>query len=220
MKAVVFDMDGVLFDTENLCKSSWDVIARELGVDDMEEVFLQCVGRNANDTRSLMKSHYGDRLDYDSFREKASEWFWKAIEERGVSVKKGVRELLAYLQKAGYRIGLASSTRRESILKLLTGAGISEYFSVIISGDMVEHSKPDPQIFLLACEGLKVPPEEVYGIEDSPNGIRAAYAAGMKPIMVPDLIAPDTEMEELSFRILRDLLEVQAFLSEKSVVDR
>lgn len=214
MKAIVFDMDGVLFDTEKLCKRSWDMIARELGIEDMEEVFMQCVGRNSNDTRTLMTSHYGEKLDYDSFLKKASRWFWNDIDKNGAPVKPGVRELLDYLQGAGYQIGLASSTKRESIIKLLTKVDILKYFSVIVSGDMVEHSKPNPEIYLLACEKLGVAPEEAYAIEDSPNGIRSAHAAGMKPVMVPDLIAPDEEMRTLSFRIFKDLLEVRDFLCE------
>uniref|UniRef100_UPI004055C89A HAD family hydrolase n=1 Tax=Acetatifactor sp. TaxID=1872090 RepID=UPI004055C89A len=212
MKAVVFDMDGVLFDTEKLCKTSWNMIAREMGITDMEEVFMQCVGRNSNDAKILMTNHYGERLDYDEFRKKASAYFWEVISENGTPMKPGVRELLIFLQEAGYQIGLASSTKRESIIKHLMEVDIFKYFSVIVSGDMVEHSKPNPEIYLLACEKLGVTPQEAYAIEDSPNGIRSAYAAGMKPLMVPDLIAPDAEMEELSFRIFKDLLEVRDFL--------
>lgn len=216
MKAVVFDMDGVLFDTENLCKTGWCMIAKEQGLEDMDEIFMQCVGRNYNDTKILLQNHYGSAFDYDAFRKMASEQFWAHIEKNGTPVKTGVRELLEYLQEKGCRIGLASSTKRESVMKLLTEVGISEYFSAIVTGDMVEHSKPDPAIFLLACKELKVEPEEAYAIEDSRNGIRAAYAAGMKPIMVPDLIAPDAEMERLSYRICKDLLEVKDFLEEKT----
>ncbi len=216
MKAIVFDMDGVLFDTENLCKITWDRIAKEQGIEDMNEMFLQCVGRNANDTSIMMQEHYGLEFDYDTFRKKASEQFRNYIEENGVPVKIGVKELLSFLDEQGYRIGLASSTGRESVLHHLTETGILKYFATIVTGDMVEHSKPNPDIFLLACKELQVNPEEAFAIEDSPNGIRAAHAAGMKPIMVPDLIEPDAEMEELSYRICKDLLEVKEFLEERA----
>lgn len=212
MKAVVFDMDGVLFDTEKLCRAGWTALAKEQGIEDMEEVFMQCVGRNANDTKALVLNHYGQDFPYDTFRQRSSEWFWEQIEQKGVPVKPGVRELLSYLKEAGYHIGLASSTRRESVISHLTHTGILEYFSVIVTGDMVEHSKPQPDIYLLACDKMQVAPEEAYAIEDSPNGIRAAYAAGMKPVMVPDLIAPDEEMRSLSFRIFENLSEVRDFL--------
>lgn len=214
MKTVVFDMDGVLFDTEKLCLDSWNAIAQEHGIEDMETVFMQCVGTNANDTRNLIMDHYGQDFPYDTFCKKTSKWFHEYIEKNGMPVKAGVREILKYLEETGWQIGLASSTKRDSVISHLTNAGIRKYFSVIVTGDMVEHSKPQPDIYLLACESLGVAPGETYAIEDSPNGIRSAHAAGMKPIMVPDLIAPDEEMRELSFRIFKDLLEVRDFLQE------
>ncbi len=214
MKAIIFDMDGVLFDTEKLCRDNWIMLAREQGITDMEEVFMQCVGRNTNDTRTLLLNHYGQDFPYDSFRKRASNWFWNTVAKDGVPIKPGVYELLEYLKQAGYGIGLASSSRKESVISHLTSTGLLEFFSVIVTGDMVEHSKPQPDIYLLACDRMHVVPQEAYAIEDSFNGIRAAYAAGMKPIMVPDLIAPDDEMEKISFCICESLLEVRDFLSQ------
>lgn len=214
MKAVVFDMDGVLFDTERLCLESWSMVAKKQGIQGMEEVFSQCIGLNANDTKALIMKHYGEEFAYDEFKVQASEWFWKYIEDNGLPVKLGVKRLLPYLQQAGYQIGLASSTRYDSVINHLKQAEIIDYFSVIVTGDMVEHSKPLPDIYLLACKKLNVEPEEAYAIEDSPNGIRSASAAGMKPIMVPDMIAPDEEMKELSFLICSDLVEVMKFLNQ------
>lgn len=214
-KAVVFDMDGVLFDTETLCKRSWIQIARKYNITDMESVFMQCVGTNANDTRALILKHYGQDFPYDDFCKETSRWFWEWIEQKGMPIKTGVRELLAYLKESGFQIGLASSSRKTSILHHLENAGIEAYFSVIVSGDMVEHSKPCPDIYLMACRQMQISPKGAYAIEDSPNGIRSAHAAGMLPIMVPDLIAPDEEMRRLSFRIFRDLTEVEEFLREQ-----
>lgn len=214
-KAVVFDMDGVLFDTERLCMESWDMIAGEHGICDMETIFMQCVGRNANDTKTLILNHYGQDFPYDDFCIETSKWFRQQIERNGMPIKTGVRELLDYLREEDYQIGLASSTKKASVISHLTDAGIRDYFSVIIGGDMVEHSKPRPDIYLLACEQMQVSPEETYAVEDSPNGIRSAHAAGMQPIMVPDLIAPDEEMERLSSHIFKDLLEVKKFLRKQ-----
>lgn len=211
-KTIVFDMDGVLFDTEALCKKSWELIAEEQGIADMDVIFMQCVGRNANDTRELILNHYGKDFPYDEFCAKSSTWFREWIEKNGMPVKPGVKELLNYLKDSGYRIGLASSTRRERVLAQLEAAGIVAYFSVVVGGDMVVHSKPEPDIYLMACEQLGVSPKEACAIEDSPNGIRSAHRAGMTPFMVPDLIAPDEEMRNLSFRIFKDLAEVKEFL--------
>lgn len=212
IKTIIFDMDGVLFDTERLCMESWVQVAKEWNIQDMEEVFPLCIGLNANDTKALVRNHYGEEFPFDEYRAEASKWFKKEVLEKGMPVMKGVRELLTFLQENKYTIGLASSTRYEAVLHHLEQAGIREYFSVIVAGDMVEHSKPRPDIYLLACEKLGVKPEEAYAIEDSPNGIRSAHSAGMKPIMVPDMIAPDEEMKKLSFLICNDLTEVQSFL--------
>lgn len=207
-KAVVFDMDGVLFDTERLCQDSWIEVANRRGLPDMEIIFPKCIGRNANDSRQIVLEAYGADFDYEVFRREASDWFWKYLEENGLPVKEGVRELLNWLKEQGWRIGLASSTRRSSVISHLEQAGIKDFFEEIITGDMVEHSKPLPDIYLLACRKLMVDPAETYAIEDSPNGIRSAYRAGMKPIMVPDLLSPDEEMEQLSTCIFSGLLDV------------
>ena len=214
MKTVVFDMDGVLFDTERLCMDSWVQVAKQWGIHDMEEVFPLCIGLNANDTKALVMNHYGQDFAFDAYRKEASQWFWDYVEEKGLPVKTGVREILTFLQEAGYKIGLASSTKYESVIHHLETTGIREYFSVIVTGNMVEHSKPQPDIYLLACEKLGVTPEEAYAIEDSPNGIRAAHRAGMKPVMVPDMIKPDEEMKELSYQIFENLIEVKDFLAK------
>lgn len=205
---VVFDMDGVLFDTERLCQDSWLAVAEENGLPGMEEIFPQCIGLNANDSRRIVMNAYGEDFDYESFREQASVWFWDYIGKNGLPMKPGVRELLNWLRENGWTVGLASSTRRSSVLNHLEQAGIRDYFSAVITGDMVEHSKPQPDIYLMACRELGADPEEAYAIEDSPNGIRSAYAAGMSPLMVPDMIAPDEEMKRLSSCIFTDLMEV------------
>lgn len=215
MKAVVFDMDGVLFDTESISVQSWCEVAEMQGVQDMESVVMQCIGTNSNDARALLLNHYGQDFAYDAFKEKVWTWFENFVNQNGVPVKSGVHELLSYLQEQGYKIGLASSSRRETVLGNLEMSGLASFFSVIVTGDMVEHSKPMPDIYLLACEKLGVKPEETYAIEDSPNGIKSAYAAGMKAVMVPDLIQPDEEMRKLSFRIFEDLTEVQRYLEEQ-----
>lgn len=214
IEAVIFDMDGVLFDTEKLCMDSWIAIAGERNMPDMEVFFPRCIGRNMTDTKMLFNEFYGDAYDYEEFRKQASAWFHGYIEKNGVPVKTGVKELLEYLRRGGYKIGLASSTSRPSVVELLERAGIREYFQGLTTGDMVEHSKPRPDIYLMACEGLGVNPAQTMAIEDSPNGIRAAHAAGMIPVMVPDLIAPDQEMREKSSLICHDLLEVMRFFDK------
>ena len=211
-KAIVFDMDGVLFDTERLLQDSWITVARKHGLSGMEEIFPRCIGLNANDSRQLVMAAYGPDFDYQGFRGEASEHFWKYIEEKGLPIKSGVEELLQWLEHEGWSVGLASSTRRESVMEHLKRAGIGHYFSVVVTGDMVEHSKPRPDIYLLACEMLGADPRKTFAEEDSPNGVRSAHAAGMSCLTVPDMIAPDREIKELSTEIFRDLTQVLAYL--------
>ena len=215
MKAVVFDMDGVLFDTEVLCMRSWMAVAEQNGMKGMAEVFPQCIGLNSNDSRRIVLDAYGEDFDYPRFREQAAAWQRDYLQKNDIPVKPGVKEILEWLKTSGYRVGLASSTRSSSVFDHLNQADIRDYFSVVITGDMVEHSKPRPDIYLMACRELKVEPGEAYAIEDSPNGVRSAHAAGMHTVMVPDMIPPDEEMRRLSRIILKDLVEALAYLKEE-----
>ena len=124
-------------------------------------------------------------------------------------MKTGVRELLSYLKKNSIPIALASSTRLEVVTQELKQAGLYEYFGVVMGGDQLKRSKPEPDIYLMTCEKLGVRPICTYAIEDSYNGIRSAYSAGMKPIMVPDMLPPTEEMREKSVVVLDDLLQVR-----------
>ena len=208
-------MDGVLFDTEKVCMDAWVAVAEKRGMALMEEVFPRCIGLNANDSRQIVLEAYGEDFDYPGFRQETADWFRDYIEREGLPVKPGAGQLLEWLKSTDYRVGLASSTRRSSVLSHLRQAGFNDYFSAVITGDMVEHSKPLPDIYLLACEELGVRPEETYAIEDSPNGIRAAHAAGMHAIMVPDMIQPDGEMRRLSDEIFENLGEVLHYLASE-----
>lgn len=204
-------MDGVLFDTEAVCKKSWCLVADELSIPDMEKVFTRIIGTNAHDTEEIFTDFYGGRVDYKSFRARADVLFRQLLEENGVPLKPGVRELLEYLKGCGARLALASSTGRETVEAHLESTGLRGYFSVLVTGDMIVHSKPEPEIYLLACDKLHTSPGEAYAIEDSYNGIRAAFRAGLRPIMVPDMLPPTQEMEEKSCRIFTDLFEVMEY---------
>ena len=140
--------------------------------------------------------------------------FHNKVDIEGLPIKKGVYEILKYLSESTYKIGLASSSSTESIHKNLKRADITDYFQVIVGGDMVEHSKPEPDIYLKACSSLGVNPEKSIAIEDSPNGIRSAKSAGMLPIMVPDMIQPSEEITAILYRQYESLLDVMEHLKE------
>ena len=211
-KIVVFDMDGIIFDTEKLIWNIWCEIGAKYNIADIEETLRACLGVNLAGTKALFMQKYGEMFPYDVYRKEADSLRLKSIENNGIPLKEGVYELLEFLKLEGYRIALASSTTVEMIKEELSQAGILDYFEVIVGGDMVKHSKPHPEIYQMACEKLKVKPEECIAIEDSFNGLKAAHAAGLKPIMVPDLMEPNEEIERILYRKYRSLLEVKAFL--------
>lgn len=221
IQAVVFDMDGVLFDTERLYLEEWRQIAAEehIAPEVMERAILGCVGLNNTDTRALFQSVCGERFPFDEAYKKCSDRMKERVKREGLPMKPGVREILYYLRAAGYRIALASSTRTESVLRHLEQAQIRDCFEVVTGGDRVEHSKPLPDIYLITCRELGVSPQNAVAIEDSPNGIRSAYAAGMHPIMVPDLIAPTPEIQKLLYAECKTLLEVLDLFKETAARD-
>lgn len=211
-KAVIFDMDGVIFDSERIIIELWEDFGAKNNMPHMHEVTIRCVGLNDKATEEVFKEVYGDDYDYRRFQKIISKQYHEMADGGKLPMMIGVREILDYLKNNEYKIALASSTRTEVVVNQLKAANIYEYFDKVVCGDMVTHSKPHPEIFLKAAEELKVDITKSFIIEDSYNGIRAAYAAGAKPIMVPDMIEPDDEMREKSFIILKNLLEVTEYL--------
>ena len=166
MKAVVFDMDGVIFDTENVIMSIWEALAKKDGIEGIHEVLLSCIGRSYQDTKRIFHQHYGENFPYESFREREEVMFKERMLKQGIPLKEGVHELIDFLKEKGYLIGLASSTRRALIFRNLATVGLEATFDFVIGGDQVPQSKPHPDIYLKACEGLGVMPQACYAIED------------------------------------------------------
>ncbi len=214
-EAVVFDMDGVIFDSERCILDCWMEIADRYGLKEIEKNLLACIGTTAVKTKEIMMEAYGSGFDYDGFSAMASKAFHEKYDDGRLPVKPGVVELLDFLKKQGKRITLATSTRRQPVLYELENAGLLDYFNEIITGDMVNKSKPDPEIYLLACEKTGIMPKDAYAIEDSYNGIRSAHAGGLRAIMVPDLLPANDEMIELSEVVLGNLNDVIEFFCVK-----
>ncbi len=211
-KAVVFDMDGVIFDSEVKVVECWKVIADKYNIPDIEATCIACMGQNQAMAKEKFLAKYGEAFPYVEYKKEMSDLFHSRYDNGRLPMKPGVVELLEYLKAQGKLIALASSTRREVVTRELRDAGVLDYFDAVICGDMVSKSKPEPDIFLKACEELGVKPNEAYAIEDSHNGIKAASRGGLRPIMVPDLMPVNDEMKELSLVILDSLLEVKIYL--------
>ncbi len=208
MEAVIFDMDGVIFDSERLCMKCWHVVAEKYNIPDIDEVIFKCIGTNKIMTTKIVTEHYGKDFDFKKYEGEMSTLFHEYEEKHSLPKKVGVVELLDYLKAKNYKLAVASSTRIALVTKQLEHAGLLHYFDEVVGGDMLEKSKPAPDIYLMACEKIQVKPEKAYAIEDSYNGIRSANAAGMKAIMVPDMLPADDEMREKSIMIRNSLLEL------------
>ena len=212
-KAVVFDMDGVIFDSERAVMQCWKEVASRHNIPDIEKAILACTGTTMVRTREIMLNLYGADFPYDEYARESSVIFHSRYDGGRLPMKPGVKELLTFLKERGKKIALASSTRQQVVTDELRDAGIIEYFDRIICGDMVSRSKPAPDIFLKACEELNISPSDSYAIEDSYNGIRAAHAGGLHPIMVPDLLPADEEMQSLAEIVLPNLTSVKEYLA-------
>lgn len=204
-KAVIFDMDGLMFDTEFLVVKAWDKVGQDLGVGKLGFMINKALGTNADKTRELFYEEFKGKVDYDQVTKLSREYIYDYYDKNGIPVKEGLYELLDYLKEKKYKLAVASSSRRESVLHHIEDAKVTDYFDAIVCGDMIKKSKPAPDIYLKAAEELGVDPSECIALEDSPNGIRSANNAGMKVIMVPDLVKPDKEISDIIYLKLDNL---------------
>jgi beta-phosphoglucomutase-like phosphatase (HAD superfamily) len=205
--AVVFDVDGLIFDTEPLYRGAMISAARESGHDMKLEVYHSIIGLSVEATRALLSEHFGRRFDFEVFWATASKQFYEMAGSQ-LYLKAGVVDLLDVLDDLYLPRAIATSSSREDVRYHLAQHGLLERFQIIIAqGDYVR-GKPNPDPFLKAAEQLGVEPALCLALEDSYNGVRAASNAGMMTIMVPDLLAATAEMEKLCVCIVRDLHQV------------
>ena len=212
LSAFLFDLDGVIFDSERAVFNEWKLLSEKYGFPDLEKPYMKCIGVNAETCRRIFLEFYGEDFPYDRYCAERSRNYHEKYDHGRLPLKDGVRELLACLKQRGFPTAVASSTRTEIVSSELRDAGLDRYFDAVIGGDMVPRSKPAPDIFLKAASVLGAEPASCCVIEDSYNGIRAARAAGMFPVMIPDMLPPDEEMREKAALILPSLRELQAML--------
>ncbi|MEE1219713.1 MAG: HAD family phosphatase [Ruminococcus sp.] len=206
-KGAVFDMDGLMLDSEKVVYQSWQTVMDEAGYPYSLDIFKRTVGLRVDSTEQLYKSIYGADFDYVPFRLKAREMFYNYISENGVPVKKGLFEILEFLKENGIKTAVATSTSSQTAMKVIRMSGVYDFFDEFVCGDFVKNSKPHPEIFLTAAEKILLKPEECIAFEDSINGIKAAFAAGMKPIMIPDYLQPTEEIKPMLSLLCNDLSE-------------
>ena len=212
IKAVIFDMDGTLHDTETVFHAAWRKAAAIWDVPDIETTLADCTGRNMAGIEKYWCAKY-ETPSYADFFE-ARHRFFEEMTADGIPVKEGAMELLCYLRDHGYKLALATSTRRTGAEQHLKDTGMDGFFDVVMTGNDVENGKPAPDIFLRAAEGLGIEPRYCLGVEDSFNGIRGLYAAGMKPVMVPDITQPTPEIQRMLWAQCRTLADLIPLLEQ------
>ncbi len=208
IQGVIFDMDGLMFDTEQLEMRSWDIVGEQMGYGALGRMGLRTLGCTGDDTERIFYEELGADFPYTAFRAKAKVWRHAEVAAHGLPVKPGLRALVELLRARGIPYAIGTSSRRDTALQNLRDSGLVALFPVIVGGDMVKNGKPAPDIFLEAARRLSLEPAQCMVFEDSPNGIRAARAAGMTAVMVPDLLQPDAQVRALCHHVLDSLCDV------------
>lgn len=205
----IFDMDGLLLDTERLYQESWVEMAKRFGQKPDPAFPTAVSGTSGEGMRAVIRKHY-PAVDPYTFQAGCIARVDEILDKQGPPVKPGAGELLEYLGAQGVKLAVASSSGRERILSNLRAARLDRFFNAVVSGQQVERGKPEPDIFLFAAREIGCPPEDCYVFEDSVNGVRAGMAAGCVTVMVPDLAAPPKDLAVS--KVCSSLLEVKELL--------
>ena len=205
VSGIIFDMDGVLIDSERQSNEGWLWAAEQLGVDMPMWLIDSFKGAPAELCCKFFDDYYKGAIDYWEAKELRTQHVYKIRETEGIPVKKGVKEVFEYIRNNGLKCAVATSTRRESAEKTLHKIGVCDYLDTVVYGDEVEHGKPEPDIFLRAAKAIGISPSEAVVVEDSINGIKAGYAADMRVVHIPDTIAIDDDIRKLTYMACADL---------------
>lgn len=207
-KAAIFDMDGLLLDTERIFLDAFRKTCKELGFGFDMSLFVKLIGTNSVKTKEIMINGFGKGFDYDRFREKWLINVTDYLSHNSIPLKEGAVNILEKINDLQIPMAVATSTAYNDAKKSLESTGIMRYFNFIVAGDQVTKGKPDPEIYLKTAEKLDVRPEECVVFEDSENGVKSARAAGMDVIQIPDLVEPSEELKALGHRIFNSLDDV------------
>ncbi len=206
--AVIFDMDGVLIDTEKHYNAAWCQAATEAGFPFTREHALLLRSCEAKEGEKLMQGIFGPSFDYYAIRERRRELVRERLAQYGLEKKPRVEETLRFLRAKGIKTAVATATALDITKSHLTTIGVCDLFDSIVSAKNVAHGKPEPDVYLYACEQIGERPQDCMAVEDSPNGIMAAYRAGLRTVMVPDLTQPDEELTKYLYACVNSLSDL------------
>ena len=207
IELVIFDMDGLIFDSEKVSYDSWVEAAKVFNIDFNMKVFYRLLGTNHESVRNTLLDEFGNEINVDDYIEERRKINFSKI-SNGVEKKEGIDELLEYLKKKNIKKAVATSSNRELALSLLSKANILHYFDYVLCGDEVKKSKPDPEVFLNVAKKLEVNPKNCMVLEDSEAGTIAGSRGRMKVIIIPDLKEPEEDIVRLAYKRLNNLKEV------------
>ncbi len=208
IKAVIFDMDGLMIDSERVTFEGYKAECGKMGLVMEEEFYKEVLGHTLPEVFQMFWGKYGKSFPMEEVLKKVHNYMDDVFVRDGVPVKEGLRELLQYLKANNYKTVVATSSGRSRVDRILHMAGLTEYFDGSVCGDEVKNGKPDPEVFLKACEKAGVKPQEALVLEDSEAGISAAYAAGIPVICVPDMKYPEEQFARKAVRIAASLAVV------------
>ena len=212
IKGVIFDMDGLMVDTEKHYNRCLVRSANELGYPMEKKHALLLRSLDHKLAGPLMQEFFGPEYDHEKVLERYYPYVQEHFAANDPEMKPGLIQLLDFLEENGYKKAVATATNMQRAKDFLTRIGVLDRFECIYSGKMLENSKPAPDIYLMASEALGMKPEECIALEDSPNGIKSAYTAGCKAVMIPDLTEPDEELEKMLYAKAESLDKVIAIL--------
>jgi HAD superfamily hydrolase (TIGR01509 family) len=220
IQAVIFDMDGLMLDTERIARIAWTRAAADWDRTLSDELFAAITGLTAPDANAVLQQAFGPTFPVEEARARRQHYYRAYIAEHGIATKPGLQRLLAQIEARNLRHAVASSTAREGVIHKLTVTGLIDRFETLVGGDEVANGKPAPDIFLAAAERLGIAPRHCMVLEDSEPGIRAAHRAGMLPVMVPDVKPPSPEIETLAYAVLTSLSEAIPLLETLARVEK
>jgi HAD superfamily hydrolase (TIGR01509 family) len=215
-QAAIFDMDGLLLDTERVCKGVFEEACIALSIPFLEDVYLDIIGRNAQGIEQVLRAGYNDDLDYPALHHAWKTRYNAVVMHQAIPVKEGVIELLTWLKDNKVPTAVATSTQNDVAKIKLKFAGLDHYFDNLTTGCEVKKGKPDPEIYLLAADRLNIKPEYCLAFEDSNNGVLAAVNANMQTFQIPDLVQPSAEILTLGHTVNRSLSNVLVTLKAVS----
>lgn len=215
-QAAIFDMDGLLLDTERVCLTIFEQACHAVGVPFLKEVYLSAIGRNAAGIEQALRAGYGPELDYPVLHTEWRKRYDAVVKHQAIPVKEGVIELLQWLKANRVPTAVATSTQKDVAQIKLRLSGLEQYFDSFTTGCEVTHGKPDPEIYLLAAQRLGAEPTQCLAFEDSNNGVRSAVSANMITYQIPDLVEPSEEVLALGHQVLPSLHHVLTALKNSN----